>query len=343
MTRGLRGAARRLAPLALAALLPVRGACQAKLFAADTVLPLTLRTDLRALLGDRDTARAASWHAAPLSYAGPDSAVAVPLRVRTRGIWRRANCDSPPIRLRFTDSLARGTLLHGVHTAKLVVPCRGPGVYEQLVLQEYGVYRVLQLLTPASLKVRLLRVTFEDERGRGQPQERWAFVTEDPERLADRLKGFIATGGAPRVSNLSPYQAALLGTFQYLIGNTDWSMPARHNIAVLTVEDSVYAVPFDFDWTGAVDAPYAKPLPVLPIRSVRERMWRGRCQTAEELEPVLARLEALRDTITALYWSIPGLEPRELQKTLDYYGEFYRAIADRARFVRRVVERDCRP
>ena len=140
---------------------------------------------------------------------------------------------------------------------------------------------------------------------------------------------------------LSSYQAALLSVFQYFIGNTDWAMPARHNIALLTTGDSSYAVPFDFDWSGAVDAPYAKPLRVFPIRTVRERMWRGRCQSVEELEPILARLEALRDTITALYRAIPGLEPRTIQRTKSYYDEFYRAIADRARFVRSVVERDC--
>ena len=341
--RRLAGAARALAPFLLAALLPARGTAQAKVFRSDSVLEVTLRTDLRALLGDRDTARTATYRDATLSYAGDTGRITVPLRARTRGIWRRANCDTPPIRLHFTDSAARGTLFHGAHNLKLVVPCRGPAEYEQLVLQEYAAYRVLQLLTPASLATRLLRVTFEDERGRGRPVTRWAFVTEEPDRLADRLGGSVVTGGAPRVSDLSAYQAALLGAFQYFLGNTDWSMPARHNIAVLTVQDSAYAVPYDFDWTGVVDAPYAKPLPVLPIRSVRERMWRGRCQSAAELEPILARFEVLRDTIAALYRAVPGLEPRKVEQALRYYDEFYRAIADRARFVRGVVERDCRP
>jgi hypothetical protein len=265
------------------------------------------------------------------------------LRVRTRGIWRRANCDYPPIHLRFSDSAARGTLFRGLHRGKLVVPCRGPDNYDQLILQEYAAYRVLQLLTPASLETRLLRLTYEDEKGRGRPLTRYAFVTEEPDRLAERLHGFVVTGGAPGVRDLSTYQAALLGVFQYFIGNTDWSMPARHNIAVLVAEDSSYAVPFDFDWTGVVDAPYATPPRVLPIRTVRERLWRGRCQSAAELEPILTRFEALRDTITALYRAIPGLEPRSIERTMRYYDEFYRAIADRARFVRNVVERDCRP
>jgi hypothetical protein len=331
-----------LAVAALAILLPVPAAAQAKLFRSDTVLALTLRTDLRGLNGDRDTTKEPVSREATLSYAGSDGPVSVPLRVRTRGIWRRANCDFPPIHLRFSDSAARGTLFHGLHHAKLVVPCRGPDVYEQLILQEYAVYRVLQLLTPASLATRLLRVTYEDETGRRRPLTRFSFVAEEPDGLAERLHGFVVTGGAPKVTDLSAYQAALLGVFQYFIGNTDWAMPFRHNIAVLVAEDSSYAVPFDFDWTGVVDAPYAKPLPVLPIRTVRERMWRGRCQSAAELEPILARFEAVRDTIAALYQAIPGLEPREIEKTMDYYDEFYRAIADRARFVRNVVQRDCR-
>ena len=332
----------RLAVAALAIVLPGPAAAQAKLFRSDTVLPVTLRTDLRGLNGDRDTTRGAAWRDATLSYAESAGPVGVPLRVRTRGVWRRANCDFPPIHLRFTDSLARGTPFHGLHHGKLVVPCRGPGNYEQLVLQEYAAYRVLQLLTPASLATRLLRVTYEDVRGRGRPVTRYGFATEEPDRLAERLHGFVVTGGAPRVSNLSSYQAALLGVFQYFIGNTDWSMPGRHNIAVLVAEDSSYAVPFDFDWTGVVDAPYAKPPPVLPIRTVRERMWRGRCQSAGELEPILVRFEALRDTIAALYRAVPGLEPREIARTREYYDDFYRVIADRARFVRNVVQRDCR-
>ena len=305
-------------------------------------LAVTLRTDLRGLFADRDTTRDPTWWTATLAYAGDTGTTTMPLRVRTRGTWRRANCDYPPVHLCFSDSAARGTAFRGAHAVKLVVPCRGPDSYEQLVLQEYAVYRVLQLLTPASLATRLLRLTWADERG-GTRAPRWAFVTEEPDRLAQRLGGFVVKGGSPTVNDLSPYQAALLGVFQYFIGNTDWSMPARHNIAVLAVQDSGYAVPFDFDWTGVVDAPYARPLPVLPIRTVRERMWRGRCESPAELEPVLARFEALRDTITALYRSVPGLERREADKTLAYYDDFYRSIADRRRFVARVVERDCRP
>ena len=331
---------RGLAALALAALCPVRGAAQAPLFRSDSVLAVTLRADFRSLFNDRDTTQRV-WRDATLSYADSAGAVTIPVRMRTRGSSRLMHCDDPPIRLDFGDSAVQGTLFAGLHHPKLVVPCRNGNDYEQVLLKEYAAYRVLPLLTPRSLAARPLRVTFEDERGRTRPETHYAFITEDPERLARRLGGKLDVTGGIRMRNLTAYNAAMLGVFEYFIGNTDWSMGALHNIAVLIVQDTIFAVPFDFDFSGAVEAPYARPDPRLPIHRVRERIWSWRCLSGQELEPVLARFEALRDTITALYRSIPGLEPRAVQRTQSYWDEFYRAIADRARFVRNVVQRDC--
>src|SRR4051794_12771427 len=59
-------------------------------------LELTLTVNIKQLR--RDKGQTAPWRAATLSYL--DSAgkpVAVPLRVRTRGIWRLANCEFPPL------------------------------------------------------------------------------------------------------------------------------------------------------------------------------------------------------------------------------------------------------
>ena len=334
------GAGSWLAAVALAALLPAHGAAQTKLFRSDSVLPITLRTDVRSLFRDRDTTKKV-WREATLTYAESGGAITVPLRMRTRGIYRLKTCDDPPIRLAFSDSAVRGTLFKGLHHPKLVVPCRTGSDYEQLILQEYAIYRVLNLITPVSLSARLLHVTFEDVNGRAKPQTQYAFITEDPERLARRLGGTLDVAGGISVKDLTSDNAALLTVFQYFIGNTDWSLPGLHNATAILVQDTILPLVWDFDWSGVVDAPYAKPDPRLGIHRVRERIWWWRCMSAAELEPVLARFEALRDTITALYRAIPGLEPRELQRTQSYYDEFYRAIADRARFVRNVVRRDC--
>jgi hypothetical protein len=299
---------RRILLAALAAALPARqAAAQPRLFRSDDTLSVTLRTDLRALLRDKDTA-SAPWREATLAYAAPEGAVTVPLRVRTRGIYRLFHCDLVPIRLRFRDSTSRGTLFHGLGRPKLVNPCRNSGEYEQYVLEEYAIYRVLRLLTPVSLSARLLRVTYQD-----------------------------TTGRAMGVGRLNQYDVALLSVFEYFIGNTDWSLIGLHNVALLKVKDSTLALPFDFDWSGVIDAPYAHPAPILGTTSVRERVYRGYCQPADVLEPALARFEALRDSIAAIYRSIPGLEPRSVEQTLRYYDEFYRAIADRQRFAREMA------
>ena len=348
MIRGAARPGRRVRALLGAALaaaastFPTRhAAAQAPLFRSDSVVVLTLRTDLRALYRDRDTAHAV-WRRATLTYAGPDSAVAVPLRVRTRGIFRRATCDVPPIRLRFEEKDVRGTLLDHLRRPKLVTHCRDRDDYEQNVLKEYAIYRAWRLFTPYGFAARLVRVTYEDSAGRVRPVTRNGIVTEDPERLAQRLGATIVTRNDVRIGSIHRPFASLLGVFQYLIGNTDWAVPTRHNVELLRTSDSaLYAVPYDFDWSGVVDAPYARPNIILRTRWVTERVFRGVCQPQGDLVPTLERSEALHDSVTAVFRAVPDLQPRVLEKALRYLDEFYAAIRDRARFWRQEVEPVC--
>jgi hypothetical protein len=260
--------------------------------------------------------------------------------VRTRGIYRLFHCDLIPIRLRFSDSTSRGTLFHGLGRPKLVNACRNSRDYEQYVLEEYAIYRVLRLLTPISLSARLLRVTYEDTTGRVRPMTLYAFVTEDPDRFAERLGGTYIVQNR-MLGQLSLPDVALFGVFQYFIGNTDWSMVARHNVALLKVGDVSHPLSYDFDWSGVIDAPYAVPNKQLDTRSVTQRLYRAFCVPSEFTDSVLTKFEAVRDSITAIYRSIPGLEPKSVERTLSYYNEFYQAIANHQRFIHRVVEEGC--
>jgi hypothetical protein len=311
----------------------------APLYRADDVLSLTLRTDLRHLLRDRDST-SAPWREATLTLAGSNGtpAVTVPLRVRTRGIYRLAHCDIPPIRLRFTEKDVRGTPFDSLGRPKLTSACRNSDDYEQYVLQEYAIYRVYRLLTPLSVSVRLLRVTYEDSAGGMRPFTRYAFMTEDPPRFAARMGGTLVNDTGIGFRRIQRANIMLVSVFQYFIANTDWALPKLHNIALLRT-DSLYAIPFDFDWSGAVDAPYAVPNTILRgLTSVRQRRYRGICATADE---VFARFEALKDSIAEVYRSVPGLEPRGAERTIHYYDEFYQDVTNRQRFVDRVVAPYC--
>jgi hypothetical protein len=323
-----------------ALLTPWRGAAaQAAFFRTDSVLAFTLRTDLRTLRRDRDTANS-PWREATITWAGPDGPRTTALRLRTRGAFRLGLCAFPPIRLRFAQDSVSGTPWRDLHRPKLVTHCMARSEYEQNVLQEYALYRVQRLLMPYAYPARLVRVTYEDAAG-GQPVTRYGFVLEDPDQFAERVHGTPLTRTGIRQSEIHRPSAALLGVWQYFIANTDWSLSGLHNIALLRIDSVVHAVPYDFDWSGSINTAYARPQSSLPIHSVRERLYRGLCLNAEDLEPVLARFEALKDSIAAVYRSVPDLDPRTVTRTLAWYDEFYRAIADRRRFVREVVGRGC--
>ena len=135
----------------------------------------------------------------------------------------------------------------------------------------------------------------------------------------------------------------LVWMLEYFVGNTDWSVWALHNIVLVMRPQSSLplAVPYDFDWSGVINAPYARPDERLPIRSVRDRLYRGYCRTAEELTPVLRRFDEKKDAIYDLYRNQEGLDPKMRDDALKYYDEFYKTIDD-PKAVKRTFIDDCR-
>jgi hypothetical protein len=131
--------------------------------------------------------------------------------------------------------------------------------------------------------------------------------------------------------------------YEYFLGNTDWSVYALHNIVLVEMPGTVFPmpVPYDFDWSGVINAPYAVPDAKLPIRSVRQRLYRGYCRTLEEIQPILARFTENKDQIYALYRDLPALEEKRRTEMLAYYDEFYKTISD-PRAVEREFIRTCR-
>ena len=103
---------------------------------------------------------------------------------------------------------------------------------------------------------------------------------------------------------------------------------------------TVFAVPYDFDWSGVISASYAVPDPRLGIKSVRERLYRGYCRTPEQLGPTIARFDDQKDSIYALFRSQEGLDPKHAEQTLRYFDEFYRTLND-PRTANREFVRNC--
>lgn len=297
-------------------------------FETEEPIPVTLTADLGRLR--RDTRDKAPWRPATLAYAGADGRpAALPIRARTRGIWRLKNCAFPPLRLNFAAATARGTPFEGLDKPKLVNYCRDNRTSEQYVLREHQLYRVFALLTPLSHRTRLVRVTYADETGKQDTTVRYAIALEEPEALAARVGGRLVEVTGAQARDLDPYHAALAGVFQYMIGNSDWSTGALHNAELVSTPTfEVAVVPYDFDFSGAVNAHYATVDPALPIKAVRQRIYRGHCASAADFARVFALFNAKKDAIYALYRDPVGrlLEPRVVRETLAYFDEFYVTI-----------------
>ena len=65
-----------------------------------------------------------------------------------------------------------------------------------------------------------------------------------------------------------------------MIGNTDWNLDKSHNIELIRPASggAPIPVPYDFDWSGLIAPPYARPNQMLGIGSVKQRLFRGFCR-----------------------------------------------------------------
>lgn len=308
------------------------------MFSAETPMQFTLHAPFARLR--RDKQPETEYRQAFITYAGDTGQVRVPVRTRTRGVWRKANCDIPPLLLNFTKDSTRRTEFARVDRIRLTLHCRNTDEYEQYVLQEYQLYRVQRILTPLSYDVRLARVAYVNSEKNDTLMTRYAFLQEQDDAFADRVgvKLIEQTGAGP--TDLDPYESAFFGVFQYFVANSDFSIRELHNAVLVFREPHYIPVARDFDWTGAVNPRYAKPSPILNIRSVRQRLMRGYCAPAEEYQKVFELFREKKDAIFALYRDeiAAPMKPNVVENTLKYFDEFYQVINDPRRAQREIVD-----
>ena len=298
------------------------------LWASAAPLELTLKANLKMLR--RDKKANSPYHTASFTYTDADGKPQeVPLRVKTHGIWRLAHCANPPLRLNFSNKLAKGTVFHDAEKPKMVTPCGNDKDSEQYVLQEFQLYRIYQLITPMSHRARLIRITFADSATGKADAPKYAFLFEDPEVMAVRLGGTLIKQKGAGPDDLNPDVAAIAYLFEYMIGNTDFSFWGLHNgeLVGLPTGDNL-PVAYDFDFSGAVNTHYATVDPQLPIKRVRQRLWRGYCKENASVPAAIETFRAQKSAIYALYSDDIGkrLSPSIVKETLEYWDEFYKKL-----------------
>jgi len=301
------------------------------LFGAAAPLSVTLSADFKAINKSRMVDNPDRFPGA-LTVANPGAApVTVPVQLGTRGHLRlnRATCSFVPLKVDFSKKDVKGTVFEGQGSLKLVTHCQNFGEYDQYVLAEALAYRIGNVLTPQSFRTRLARTTYVDGTTGKPGATRWSFFVEDQDDVARRMEGRIAPIEKLLFRNLDRPSLLRVMLLETLIGNTDFSIHALHNIRL--VQDAagvVRPLAYDFDVSGLVNPPYAIPDRRLRLSSVRQRLYRGPCLTAAELEPTLAEFRARRSEILALCDAEAGFNDATRAAVKDYLAEFFDIIAN---------------
>jgi len=294
------------------------------LFASSEPLAVTLTADFKSVNKDRDPNSRTRY---PASLTVDDAPIDVELRAR--GHLRRMSrtCDYVPLRLEFPKKVTKGGPFAKQEAVKLVVQCSGGRDYEQFILKEYLAYQMFNAITHSSFRARLARVSYVD-RATGKPSgTRVGIFLEDDGDVAKRMEGRVVELPRLMFADVAPDTLMPMMIFEYMIGNTDYSIHALHNVRIIQRPDkSLHTVPYDFDISGLVNPPYAVPARGLMLKTVLDRMYRGPCKRQELVDPYVANFVAKRDLIRALPESVPGMDKTTAREARDYIDSFYGSI-----------------
>jgi hypothetical protein len=273
--------------------------------------------------------------------------------VERRGITRQQVCRYPPIKLRFEKDKVKGSTFRGQDSLKMVTHCEKSTRFEQYYLLEMLAYRMYNLITDYSFRVRPLSVTYADSKKGKSDGPRFAFLIEDDGDVAKRHD--LKKLEIPKVKSyrLDSQVGSDFALFQYMIGNVDWAALSGpdpkeccHNVKLiaprpLEPDDVIFPVPYDFDSSGLVDAHYAAPPNGLGINSVTQRLYRGYCVHNGTLENSRQGILAQESAIYALIDDENRLKSGNAKSAKKYLAKFFDIMKDPEDFEKLITGR-CR-
>jgi hypothetical protein len=327
--------------------LPLLLACfgaraDAPLFSSHDVLEISIPLNFKSLCRPRDS-EDCDFAPTTLEYRTPDSEKkTLAVEVIIRGGWRSLvkNCSAPLLFVRFDQGNTAGTPFEGQSLLPLTTHC-GQGLsleaargrppkasWEQYLLKEYLAHRLYNAVTRLSLQARLVKIRYPNPDKPRRLIENYAFFTEHFDSLAARSGAERLARGSFDHTRLDAQAAAVLALFQFMIGNTDFSVVRERNIILLDRAGRQFPVPYDFDMSGLVNAHYAGPAPALPIDSVSERYYLGYCQPDIDWDALFGLYLDRSDAILSLVKQVPDLNRSSRKTTHRFLQQFFRLLKD---------------
>lgn len=322
-----------------------------KLFKSNDVLDVTMKGPWRRIMRNVSSQEK---YAGSLEYTDVSgNRVTLSIGITTRGLTRRVEiCDFAPLKLWFEKDEVKGTAFRGQNSLKMVTHCQRNTRYDQLYIKEYLAYRIYNLVTPYSFLVRPLKVRYLDTERDDDPLERFGFLIEDVDDMAGRNDAKELEIPEVAKDRLDPTVTSDYMVFQYLIANLDWSaltgpdpVECCHNSKLIGSgpdASPVYPVPYDLDFSGVVNAPYAAPPSGLRVKRITQRLYRGYCIHNAELPAALERFTARRGAILDLFRNEPLLTDRNRKVAINFLDQFYESL-EKGDFIEKQMVGKCRP
>jgi hypothetical protein len=274
-----------------------------------------------------------------MAYMNEGKWAEIEVNLRARGNFRRNECYFPPVKMKIKKNQYEGTLFDGNKTMKLVLPCKIESEKNDNVLQEFIAYKIYERISPYHFKTRRVNIQFTEPRGKKTKEfELQGFLIEDDKRVAKRHDGkvmerFIHPMAMQHVTSV---QNAF---FQFLLGNTDFSVAYQHNGKLLYVNKEIIPLPYDFDMTGWVNPSYATVNTTLGINSVKDRKYRGFKREQQYFDQVRAEYLSKKSELMDLVASFESdfSDPKEYQSMSEFMQSFYEVLEDDEEFEKVIV------
>ncbi len=311
-------------------------------FDIDEPLELTLRFDIKNLTKEKSDK---DYLPAELFYFINDTLkIEKNIRIRARGKFRKKQCYFPPYWINVKKSNVNEDYISSVNKIKVVSHCKDSKTYNDYLLKEYIAYKLLNIITDYSFKVRLAKIKYIDTGRENKITKNWAFMIEPEDLLAKRLEAYPLKMDKISYRQCDPLKTTIMSIFQYMIGNTDYSVAGRHNVKLLTLKDytkpELIVIPYDFDFSGIVNTIYAKPSEKIGIKSVTERYFYGMCRSDETYNEVLNLFREKENDIFSFIDSFEFIDKRMQKYVRSYIEEFYDEI-EQTNFVKKNIRPSC--
>lgn len=249
-------------------------------------------------------------------------------KIKVRGRYRRRVCDFPPLKLKLSKDMLAAAGLQRHNKFKLVTHCSDDFDNRDNVLREQLAYDLYHLITGEGYRTQLVQVTYQNAKT-GETTERFGILIEDTDEMAQAM----SSTECDECVNIpqAEFAAANLeqvSLFQYMIGNADWQITMPRNIKIVqnAQENNYRAVPYDFDFSGLVNAEYAIPNPDYALRSVKDRVLLWDFESTPDWEQAKNLFLSKEMEVMAYVNHYDLLSNKSKRQVSDYLSSFFKEL-----------------